>query len=111
MLYAEELGGSIESDHREGQLLVHTVHLNLKEIDAMIAARLKPGFAVGRLERPDRVLLRLGIAELIFEHKASGVISAYTDLAGAFGGDKSPGFVNGVLAAIARETKSAEPAD
>lgn len=83
------------------------MRLNLTEIDATIAGRLKPGFAVGRLARPERVLLRLGVAELLFEKRASGVLAAYTDLAAEFGDEKSPGFVNGLLAAVARKTTQA----
>ncbi|MFP5225537.1 MAG: transcription antitermination protein NusB [Actinomycetota bacterium] len=107
-LYAEELGGALEIEGREASLLAHAVRLNLNEIDAKISEKLRPGFAVNRLNRPDRVLLRLGMAELLFEKSPSSVLAGYTDLAAEFGDEKSPGFVNGLLAAVAQEPSVAD---
>jgi transcription antitermination protein NusB len=107
-LYAEELGGSLEIEDREATLLAHAVRFNLREIDTKISEKLRPGFAVNRLNRPDRILLRLGIAELLFDRSPSGVLAAYTDLAAEFGDEKSPSFVNGLLSAVAKEPRDEE---
>jgi N utilization substance protein B len=80
------------------------------EIDALISERLAAGWALERLDRPMRAILRAGAYELIAraDVPVGSVISEYVDVAHAFYDKRESGFVNGLLDAIA---KHARPAD
>ena len=77
------------------------------EIDALIAGRLAQGWSLERLDRPMRAILRAGAYELIArpDVPAASVISEYVDVAHAFYDKRESGFVNGLLDAIARESR------
>lgn len=63
-----------------------------------------PGWPSARQPAMDRALIRLGYYEMISGHApARVVINEAVELAKAFGGEKSPAFVNGVLDKIAKE--------
>lgn len=74
------------------------------EIDALIAAHLAAGWAIDRLDRPMRGLLRAGVYELIArpDVPTAAVIDEYVDVAHAFYEARETGFVNGLLDAVAR---------
>lgn len=77
-------------------------HLN--EIDQKIEEK-AAGWSVSRLAKADLTVLRLGIFEILFDAEVpDGVaINEAVELAKRYGGDKSYRFVNGILAAVARE--------
>lgn len=79
------------------------------EIDALIATNLAQGWALDRLDRPMRAILRAGAYELIARPDVSTgtVISEYLNVAHAFYERRETGFVNGVLDAIAKEVRPA----
>lgn len=79
-----------------------------EEIDALIAQRLAQGWSLERLDRPMRAILRAGAYELIARRDVpvGSVISEYVDVAHAFYDKRESGFVNGLLDAIAKETRS-----
>ena len=79
------------------------------EIDALVSANLAKGWALERLDRPMRAILRAGTYELIARPdvpKAS-VINEYVDVAKAFYDKKDSGFVNGLLDAVAKVARAA----
>ena len=78
------------------------------EIDGKIAAKLAKGWSLERLDRPMRAILRAGTYELIArpDVPVGSVISEYVDVAHAFYDKPESGFVNGLLDAIAKETRS-----
>ena len=78
------------------------------EIDEKIAAKLAQGWSLERLDRPMRAILRAGTYELIArpDVPVGSVISEYVDVAHAFYDKRESGFVNGLLDAIAKETRS-----
>jgi len=78
------------------------------EIDGLISARLAEGWTLERLDRPMRALLRAGAYELLArpDVPVGSVISEYVDVAHAFYDKRESGFVNGLLDAIAKETRS-----
>lgn len=78
------------------------------EIDALISGRLAEGWTLERLDRPMRAILRAGAYELIArpDVPVGSVISEYVDVAHAFYDRRESGFVNGLLDAIAKETRS-----
>jgi len=78
------------------------------EIDQLISQRLAEGWSLERLDRPMRAILRAGAYELIArpDVPVGSVISEYVDVAHAFYDKRESGFVNGLLDAIAKETRS-----
>lgn len=78
------------------------------EIDSLISNRLAEGWTLERLDRPMRAILRAGTYELIARSDVpvGSVISEYVDVAHAFYDKRESGFVNGLLDAIAKETRS-----
>lgn len=83
--------------------LVDTVETHLDEIDADIV-RYAANWRIERLGAIDRNILRLGIAELRWggDVPPRVAIQEAVRLAARYGGQESPGFVNGVLDAIFR---------
>jgi N utilization substance protein B len=78
------------------------------DIDTLIGSRLAEGWTLERLDRPMRAILRAGTYELIArpDVPVGSVISEYVDVAHAFYDKRESGFVNGLLDAIAKETRS-----
>lgn len=87
--------------------LVAGVAARMGEIDALIAANLATGWALERLDRPLRGLLRAGVYELIARPDVSTttVIDEYMDVAHAFYDTRETGFVNGLLDAVAKAAR------
>ncbi len=84
--------------------LVDMLDEHLEEVDATIAGYLK-NWSPDRLARLDRIILRLGVAELLYfdDIPPKVTINEYVELSRLFGTDDSPGFVNGVLDAVRRD--------
>jgi N utilization substance protein B len=79
------------------------------EIDALISNRLAAGWALERLDRPMRALLRAGTYELLARKDVpvGSVISEYVDVAHAFYDKRESGFANGLLDAVAKDARAA----
>jgi len=88
--------------------LVSGADARREEIDRLIAGKLAEGWTLERLDRPMRAILRAGAYELIARADVpiGSVISEYVDVAHAFYDKRESGFVNGLLDAIAKETRS-----
>ncbi len=79
-------------------------------LDAEIA-RHAQRWRISRMAAVDRNVLRLGAFELLHsDAPAAVVIDEAVELARRFGGERSPGFVNGILDAIARGRRGGEEA-
>lgn len=87
------------------RLLVGAVAANRDQIDARIEAA-APQYPLVTLARMDRVLLRVGIGEVLHSPAtpARVAIAEWVELARVYGGDPARRLVNGVLGRIARET-------
>ena len=87
--------------------LVNGVGGRLADLDAAIAAKSK-GWSLARMPVLDLSVLRLGTFELMERHHVpvAVVIDEAVELAKRFSTDDSGRFVNGVLAALARELRS-----
>ena len=85
--------------------LVHGAEERQPEIDAVIG-RLSEGWPLERMPVIDRILLRLGVYELIATTTPAAVIfNEAVELAKRYSTDQSGRFVNGVLAAAERELR------
>ncbi len=118
VLYALDLGGDADAeavfetfaDHFElpegarafAKELVAAVAAHRDELDLRITAAAR-NWRLERMAAVDRNVLRLGACELLHLGTPRQVaIDEAVELARMFGGDPSPGFVNGVLDAVAR---------
>lgn len=90
--------------------LVHGVHSRQQELDDIIRP-VAPEWPIEQIARMDRVILRIGVYELLFEEGVPPkvVINEAVELAKAFGGDNSSKFINGVLGTVLRN-KEEKPA-
>ena len=88
--------------------IVTGVEARRGDLDTLISGRLTEGWTLERLDRPMRAILRAGAYELIArpDVPVGSVISEYVDVAHAFYDKRESGFVNGLLDAIAKETRS-----
>jgi N utilization substance protein B len=84
--------------------LVGTVAAHREAIDARIEVA-APQYPLATLARMDRVLLRLGMGEVLHSPAtpARVAIAEWVELARVYGGDPARRLVNGVLGRIARE--------
>lgn len=113
--HEHRLGAIIEEDHyfdAERDFfddIVTGASARLPEIDRLVSGRLAQGWALERLDRPMRAILRAGVYELIArpDVPVGSVISEYVDVAHAFYDKREAGFVNGLLDAIAKEARNA----
>lgn len=111
--HLHRLGATIEDEtYAEAEVdffndVVKGVDARREEIDALIAANLAEGWAIERLDRPLRQILRAGAYELLAraDIPTGSIINEYLDVAHAFYDKKEKGFVNGVLDSIARAAR------
>ena len=94
------------------RILVDAVDANRDQIDARIEAA-APQYPVVTLARMDRVLLRVGIGEVLHSPAtpARVAIAEWVELARVYGGDPARRLVNGVLGRIARESVAGGPTE
>lgn len=85
--------------------LVHGVVAQREKLDSLVA-RHSTHWRLDRMAAVDRNILRLAAYETLYTSTpAAVIIDEAVGLARRFGGDESPGFVNGVLDALAREVR------
>ncbi len=88
--------------------LVHGVTEHEKELDKTLQP-IAPEWPIDQIARMDRVVLRIGLYELLHQQSVPPkvVINEAVELAKAFGGDNSSKFVNGVLGTVLRQKEEA----
>jgi N utilization substance protein B len=83
--------------------LLQAAETERDEAERLIAAR-ATGWTVERMPSVDRLIMRLAVAELLTTDTPTGVVlSEAVSLAGRYSTDESSRYVNGVLAAVARD--------
>jgi N utilization substance protein B len=84
--------------------LVKGINSKTTELDAAIQP-LAPEWPLDQIARMDRIVLRIGAYELLYEKGAPDkvVINEAVELAKGFGGDNSSKFINGVLGSLLRK--------
>ncbi|MBR6039060.1 MAG: transcription antitermination factor NusB [Clostridia bacterium] len=115
-LYAETVGGvdSIEDaleqsdstalseeDALFSDRLYEGVRAHTEEIDAEIETH-ATDWSIGRIAKVDLSILRIAVYEILYERSipVGATVNEAVELAKEFGGEKSAGFVNGVLGAV-----------
>jgi N utilization substance protein B len=91
------------------EALVHGVDSKEAELDDIIRP-VAPEWPIEQIARMDRIILHIGVYELVFEEGVPPkvVINEAVELAKAFGGDNSSKFINGVLGTVLRAQEEAE---
>jgi N utilization substance protein B len=108
-LYQREITGRRLDELLDGanpftRELADGVEAHRVELDAQIA-RLARGWEIERIAALEKSIMRVALYELHHRHDvpAEVAIDEAVSLAGRFCGADAPGFVNGILAAAARE--------
>jgi N utilization substance protein B len=88
------------------RILVEGVAVNQADIDDRISGHLV-GWTLQRMPLIDKILLRMATFELLerVDTPTAVILNEAVELAKRFSTDESPRFVNGVLAALAREIR------
>lgn len=105
---AEQRDGTIAAAHvtARAQRVIEGVLAHEEEIDAALG-RLSRKWSIDRMPVIDRVLLRLGAWELLHTDTPTAVIiSELIELAGTYSTQRSGHFINGVLGALAEESRT-----
>ncbi len=85
--------------------LLRDLETHQVEVDARIA-KMARGWTLERMPVLDRLIMRLATVELLHQDTPTGVVLAEAvELASRYSTDESGRFVNGVLAAVAREVR------
>lgn len=89
--------------------LASGVTLHRQEIDLLLT-KAAHHWRLDRMSRVDRAILRIAAYELVYssETPPSVVINEAVELAKDFGGDESPGFINGILDGIRKQLPTAK---
>lgn len=111
--HQHRLGATIEDDeYHDADVmffddLVKGATARRDEVDAIIASKLASGWSLDRLDKPMRQILRAGTYELLAraDVPVGVVINEYLDVTDAFYDRREKGFVNGLLDAVAKETR------
>ncbi|HYH75872.1 MAG TPA: transcription antitermination factor NusB [Candidatus Saccharimonadales bacterium] len=92
--------------------LVRGVNGKAAELDAALQP-IAPEWPIDQIARMDRVVLRMGLYELVHEQDVPPkvVINEAVELAKAFGSENSSKFVNGVLGTVLRQRDGTAQAD
>lgn len=89
--------------------LVKGVDHKQRELDEIIQPA-APQWPIAQIARMDRVVLRIGLYELLYETAVPPkvVINEAVELAKAFGGDNSSKFINGVLGTVLKQKEDSK---
>ena len=92
--------------------LVKGVDAKSADLDTLLQP-VAPEWPISQIARMDRIVLRIGAYELIYDKSVPPkvVINEAVELAKAFGGENSSKFVNGVLGTVLRNQTEATPPD
>lgn len=90
--------------------VVDGVHTHQADIDKIIAPA-APEWPVDQIAKIDKIILRIGIYELMIKREVPPkvAINEAVELAKTFGGENSSKFINGVLGTVYRSSNFYEP--
>ena len=88
------------------QALIKKFLLHEKEVDELLK-KISAHWAPDRMAVIDKNIIRLGICELLFDSTTPPkvVINEAVEIAKKFGAEESPGFINGILDKVLKDSK------
>lgn len=100
-LYISELEKPSLEDYAYMTARFQSIVEKLSEIDSILSEAAS-GWKLNRMSKVDLTILRLAVFEMRFDEDipVKVAINEAVELAKIFGGDESPGFINGVLAKL-----------
>lgn len=117
--HQHRLGREVDDEDYEGEVfadaevdffddLVRGVDARRDEIDEILISKLAAGWTLARLDKTMLQILRGGTYELIAraDVPTASAINEYVDVAKAFFDDREAKFVNGILDAVAKQTRT-----
>lgn len=98
------------SFHKQPISILAREVLRHKDVIDQYVARSAQEFPIEKINKTDLAILRLAVYELLIENKApiNVIIDEAVELAKEYGGETSPGFINGALGSILRYEKSSK---
>ena len=77
-------------------------------LEDILSANLPSGWPLARLERPMRLILIAGLAEIQYQPQTPlpVIVSDYVDVAHAYLGEKEPGMINAILDKVGKALRS-----
>ena len=101
-LFAEDLGEKPPEDLAYIENKITQIEKNLSEIDKAVNDSAKK-WKTTRMGKVELAIIRLAVYEMRYEDAipVSVAINEAVELAKKYGGEESPGFVNGILAKLA----------
>lgn len=89
--------------------MVNGVDRHCKKLDGVLQP-IAPEWPLAQIARMDRIILRMGLYELLYEKDVPSkvVINEAVELAKAFGSENSSKFINGVLGTALRQQEEQE---
>jgi transcription antitermination protein NusB len=83
---------------------VSGVEKNISKIDSYIE-KFSKGWKINRIAKVDIAIMRLALYEMLYKEDVPKVVAVNEaiELAKKFGGENSPGFINGILGNVIRE--------
>lgn len=93
-----------EAEHDEIKNKIKDITSKLADIDTIIEESSK-GWKINRIGKADLTILRISIYEMKYDENVpmKVAINEAVELAKKYGMDNSPGFINGILANIAKQ--------
>lgn len=103
-LFADTFHSDALSDYHP---IVEKIKQSYFRIDPLIE-KAAPEYPVDKIAKIDAAILRLAIFEILFDRKepVKVIIDEAIELAKEYGGDGSPGFINGVLGNIVKNVSN-----
>ncbi|MFP4084953.1 MAG: transcription antitermination factor NusB [Desulfonatronovibrio sp.] len=104
--FREESSAEKQDQETFAWFLVHGVFENLDRLDEIIAGYSK-NWKIGRIAKIELTILRLAVYEMLFcpDIPLKVAINEAIELSKSFGDGNSRNFINGILDAVARDTK------
>lgn len=116
--HQHRIGREVDDEDHEGEVfadaeieffddIVRGVDARREELDDLLLSKLADGWTLARLDKTMLQVLRSGAYELIARADVSTAtaISEYVDVAKAFFDDREAKFVNGILDAVAKQSR------
>ncbi len=103
-LYMEGVENASRKARTEIEEKFQAIVACIPQLDACIEAKAK-GWDLNRMAKADVTILRLAIYEIIYDREVPNpvAINEAVELSKQYGTDKSASFINGILAAVAKE--------